>query len=214
MNIFVFGDSITEGFYDTECGGWCSRLIQDLMQKEVESGHTNNKHAVNFGIAGDTSEDVLARLTASLETRISSPNTPTDDFLLLAVGVNDSQYDIQTGENRISIDATITNLEKIISTARQYLKTIVIVGIAPVYETRVQPMPWKVTHGYGNEVINKYNAALQQLATTSGIRFIDMDSVYQNRESDFLPDGIHPNAAGHELIFQKVKEALVEESII
>ena len=95
-----------------------------------------------------------------------------------------------------------------------FVSKVVVVGLAPVYDTRVQPFVWLQTHGCSNEAIAPYNKALRQFSEEKDLSFIDMDNVYGDDVAGCLPDGIHPNAKGHQLIFERVKTALEKENIL
>lgn len=214
MRILAFGDSITQGFHDEERGGWCNRLITEVMKRELDSEYEYNRSVINLGISGDTSADVLQRVKAEIEARVLKYPVSNYDVLLLAIGVNDSQFTMDTKENKIVVTETEKNIRKTISVAEQFCEKVVIVGIAPVVDDRIQPMAWKPTHGYSNEVISLYNEKLSSIAREGGYVFIDLSDVYEGNVNDCLPDGIHPNAHGHRLIYERVKKALEVENIL
>lgn len=214
MRILVFGDSITQGFHDTEFGGWCNRLSSFVMKKEIESDYDYNKSVVNLGISGDTTADLVTRIKNESEARLLKYKTDTFDVLVLAIGVNDSQFTMSDKELKIPIAASRRNLDYVIDQMKSLFGKVVLVGIAPVFDERIQPMAWKPTHGYSNQIIESYNQMLKDFAIEHGCLFIDMDKVYGGNEKECLPDGIHPNAEGHRLIFEHVKESLEKEGIL
>jgi lysophospholipase L1-like esterase len=69
MRIFVFGDSIAHGFYDTG-GGWVGRISSTLHQKSLESiVHVDGSsyfEVFNLGISGDSTEGVLSRIKTEI----------------------------------------------------------------------------------------------------------------------------------------------------
>lgn len=213
MRILVFGDSITQGFHDAEAGGWCNRLLRDVMETEVASDYEYNKSIVNLGISGDTTGDVANRVRSETEARVLKYPTSDYDVVVLAIGVNDSQFTMASHEDKIPLETTLNNIEKIYSEIEDLVQSVVIVGIASVVDERIQPMSWKPTHGYSNENIARYNQAIAELAQTKGSLYIDLDNVYDETEQ-CLPDGIHPNARGHEQIYQRVKGVLEAEGIL
>lgn len=214
MRILVFGDSITQGFHDQESGGWCNRLIIEVMKREVESNYEYNKSVINLGISGDRTGDVLKRVKSETEARVLKYAASDYDVLLLAVGVNDSQFVMDTRKNEVSVEEVIQNLKEILKQTKGFVGKVVLLGIAPVFDNRIQPMVWKATHGYANEDIARYNAAIQSFAEENGCLFINMDDVYGEESDTCLPDGIHPNAEGHRRIYEKVKNALEAEGIL
>ncbi len=214
MRILVFGDSITQGFCDMSGGGWCNRLIKECFEREVVSDYQYNRTIFNLGVSGDNTSDLLKRVRAESEARILKYPPEDFDVAILAIGVNDSQYEMGTGQNRVSVAEMNKNLESIYQSISDLFKKIIIVGIAPVFDKRVQPMTWKTTHGYSNKEISRYNAVLQKFAIAHGQLFFNIQDVYQGKESVCLPDGIHPNELGHEYMYLKIKSMLEENKIL
>jgi len=205
MRILCFGDSITEGFHDTEGGGWCDRLKTHVFAKEVATDYSYDRTVINLGISGDTTGDILRRVKAETESRVLKFPTQTHDVLLLAVGVNDSMFAMESRANEVSLETFQKNLQEIQRLTSELVGQVVVVGIAPVVEERVQPMPWAPTLGYANTEIKRYDEALRQFASENGHVFIAMSDVFGNRIADYLPDGVHPNTAGHQLMFERIK---------
>jgi lysophospholipase L1-like esterase len=61
-----------------------------------------------------------------------------------------------------------------------------------------------------NRFIGRYNEALRGLASENEAVLVDVHSefVKHKRNILFAPDGVHPNAAGHALIYRAVKKQL------
>lgn len=214
MRILVFGDSITQGFFDEEQGGWCNRLVSLVNKREHDADYEYNKSVVNLGVSGDTTEDLLKRVKIETESRLLKYPVDDYDVAIVAIGVNDSQFEMDSHENKIPVEQSIENIANITSILKEYVAKLVFVGLAPVVDERIQPMSWKITHGYSNDDIARYNKAIKQFARENECLFIDMDGVYEGKEAECLPDGIHPNAEGHRMIFERVKEVLETEGIL
>ncbi len=213
MKIFVFGDSITEGYFDTDSGGWCNRLIQYVMKRELETDFSYNRQIFNLGVAGNTSADILARMESEIESR-GKKTSSEEKVLMIAVGVNDSQYNIETKETKVHINQFENNVLEMIKIGKDHQAKIVLTGLLPVVERLVQPMPWLPTHAYSNQMIDLYDDMLKVISENNICSYLSLRNIFADDTESYFVDGIHPNAAGHELIFQRVKEALVEESII
>lgn len=97
MRILIFGDSIVQGFYDTDLGGWVNRLAVYSMSKVISSDYTYSKDIFNIGISGHNTERLLNRIECELDARTHGEN----DIIMFSIGVNDSSYEIKTGEKRI-----------------------------------------------------------------------------------------------------------------
>jgi lysophospholipase L1-like esterase len=120
-------------------------LSFSYCKREVESNFEYNKVAVNLGISGGTTADVLSRIKAETEARVL--NYPGDDDVVVSsVGVNDFQYEIESGTNKVSINKSKENILTIHNEISGLVGRIVVVGLAPVFDERIQPMAWKPTH--------------------------------------------------------------------
>lgn len=148
MRIIIFGDSITQGFWDTEHGGWANRLHINEMRRGVESAFENSK----------------------------------------------MQY------------AEIIQKAKMVG-------PVALVGIAPIDETKLDPIPWHLTHSYLEESRRVFDEAVQQLAAEYGCIYIAMGDVFGDDVAGKTVDGIHPNAEGHRLMFERIRGALSEAGL-
>ena len=90
MRILVFGDSITQGFWDMR-GGWVQRFASKVHQASLDNMlHGDGKGYIevfNLGISGDTSEGVIGRLKQEVEARRTDDKS---EIIILSIGINDS----------------------------------------------------------------------------------------------------------------------------
>ncbi|HEX9609106.1 MAG TPA: GDSL-type esterase/lipase family protein [Candidatus Paceibacterota bacterium] len=196
MTICVFGDSIAWGAYDVE-GGWVERLKRYVWT-------THDGEVYNLGISGDTSDGVLARLTQE-----AKPREP--DLIIIAVGVNDAQYEETPSNPRTSIESFSENINAIANEAKALAKKVVFIGLTCVDESRTKPISWSPKKFYDNERIRAYNEALMVAAGSmhhSCVRTFDLLEV-----SDF-EDGLHPNSKGHEKLFEHIKDELEKSNLL
>jgi len=61
MKVLIFGDSITQGFWDIE-GGWAARLRKTYDQKAVDSDDYDQPTIFNLGVSGNSNGDVIKPL--------------------------------------------------------------------------------------------------------------------------------------------------------
>ncbi|KKP79549.1 MAG: hypothetical protein A2271_01445 [Candidatus Moranbacteria bacterium RIFOXYA12_FULL_35_19] len=196
--INIFGDSIAWGAWD-DMGGWANRLRNHLARDP-----DNYLKVYNLGISGNNSDKLLERFNAENEAR--NPNT-----IIIAIGINDSQY-INSKENpRITLQKFENNLLELIDQAKKYTQEIIFVGIAKVDEKKVMPTPWDSTKFYDNENVSLYNEKIKEFCRNSGLMFVEMFDLLD--ESD-LEDGLHPNTKGHEKMFLRVKDYFIKNKII
>lgn len=210
MNILIFGDSITQGFHDTKMGGWVNRLAIHLMDKEVEGDQYGDYSVFNLGIFGDNSADLIKRLPTELATRMDKDG----GLVIIAIGTNDSYFSVETRESKISLDEFEKNLRSCVDLAKEKSAKVCLVSPIPVIDKMLQPIPWKTTHCYSNERLDEYKEIVKKVATKTGCLLIETQDVFNPNPEDYLPDGVHPNAEGHRLVFERVLKELEKEGII
>lgn len=89
MRILVFGDSIAQGFWDSD-GGWVNRLRRQYDLMKIEGGHEDPPTIFNLGISSNSSEDVVHRM----EHEIIARQLPGEELcVVIAIGVNDSRLE-------------------------------------------------------------------------------------------------------------------------
>ena len=91
MRVLIFGDSITQGFWDTD-GGWVQRIRKAYDEETIKADY-ELPTIFNMGISGDSSGDIVEQFEAETKARYN------DDGIgfVFAVGVNDLR--IKSGVN-------------------------------------------------------------------------------------------------------------------
>jgi len=196
--INVFGDSIIWGASD-DLGGWVNRLRNNLAQDQ-----DNYLKVYNLGISGNNSDGLLKRF--NFENEFRNPNT-----IIIAIGINDSQYINSKNNPRVSLQKFESNLLELINQAKKYTQEIIFIGLIKVDEKKVMPIQWDSTKFYDNENIFLYNEKIKEICKNNELMFVEMFDLLD--ESD-LDDGLHPNTKGHEKMFLRVKYFLKENKII
>ena len=143
-----------------------------------------NATAINSGETGNTTANGLARIDVELQQPI--------DVFVEALGVNDA-------ENKLPATVAEANIQAIfdrVRLANPGVKLVVAGMDVPKFMTRPQ--------------LVEYQAMFQRLAAANGATLIPnfLAGVTGNRDLN-LPDHIHPNAAGHQLISQTMFGVLV-----
>lgn len=159
-----------------------------------------------LSVPGDTSVDLLKRIEFEIASRHSDSASMV---IVIAIGINDSQFSRADKENKVPLPMFRTNLQKIISLARKQTSQIVVMGLTPVNDLLVNPIPWSPMFAYSTENVQKYNRALRKVAEEEQVLFLDIDeslSSYQYEE--ILYDGVHPNTKGHQVLFETLLKEL------
>lgn len=195
-HFYVFGDSIAQGSWDP-FGGWVQR-VRRVLDEHYLNDPDKRFLSFNMGISGDTSERILKRFPAEMKARY---NADEPLIILFAVGMNDSLVDFETGTNQISEADFEDNIKKLTGLARQYTDKIGFVGLNPINEAEVNPIPWSPGSAYWFNAVHSYNSILDRFCADNDIPFVDVWARWQGEDyKDWLFDGVHPNALGHQKI--------------
>src|SRR3990172_2179226 len=139
MNLLIFGSSITWGAWDDE-GGWAQR-IKNLADKKAATLNYDNYTAVYcLGVSGDNTEDLLQRFDIEVRARLDDEDKT---LVVIEIGINDSQYILSENQHRISPEKYKENLLTLIKKSKQHNADIIFVGLTPVDDSKVDPIPWK-----------------------------------------------------------------------
>lgn len=207
----VFGDSITYGAWDKECG-WVQRL-REVLDKKTMSSHGKFYYIVyNMGISGDTTEDLLKRF--EFETKQRKKDTE-ENVILFAIGINDSQFIHSKKAFKVPSYNFKINVEKLIKMAKKYSSKIAFIGLTPVEEVKTTPILWDKNKSYTNKHIQRYNEIVKNSCKQNKVPFIEIfDDWIKTDYKKLLYDGLHPNSKGHQRIFEAVRNYLTKNKII
>jgi acyl-CoA thioesterase-1 len=176
--IFVFGDSLSEGVAITPHQAWPMLLVEKLRPIGP------NFRVINASASGGTTEGGLRRLPPHLENPI--------DIFILELGINDAF-------NGIPLEQTSANLQSIIDQvkARNPNASIVIVGIQFPIAAPDSEYATAFVKMFGELAAKNHTALVPNL----------LEGVVGEPKLN-LPDGIHPNAAGHKILVENVWRVL------
>ena len=187
QNIIFFGDSLTAGY---RLPG--SAAFPALLQQRLNDLNLPYK-TFNYGVSGETSAGGRQRLAAVLARQ------PVDVFVL-ELGAND-------GLRGIPVRETTDNLQYILDeVGRQYpAARRVLVGLEFPFDLGPLGGP-RLAH-YAQE----FKSLFRTLADRNQIPLVPflLQGVLGQRALN-LPDGVHPNAAGHQVLADNVWEVLRE----
>ncbi len=208
MQIIVFGDSIVRGASDRKNGGWVQ-----LLKSYVENKSDFNDTVYNLGSGGDSSSDILERFEQELKHRSKRADK---NIVIVSVGVNDSYY-FEEDEKKTNVSEAQyqKNPKKLIAIARKYTKSVFFIGLLPVDNARVQPIPWHKEVSYSYENCEKYNELAKEVCRKENVAFLDIFGfLVKTNYKKLLADGVHPNSAGHRKIFGLVLNFLKRNRVL
>jgi lysophospholipase L1-like esterase len=134
--------------------------------------------------AGDPA--ALSRFTSLAMSRVY-------EVALLMEGSNDIYGG--TGGNPLGIPPAIANLRRMIGVARTSNVRVFLATVPPM-----NPAGSRGVLGY--QTVPALNAELRLLALSEGVPLVDVFLAFNNNFTLLSADGLHPNAAGYELIGQ------------
>lgn len=170
--VLVLGDSLSSGHGIAEQQGWVN-----LLRDELDDNGYPHK-VVNASVSGDTTQDALSRLDATLERH-------RPDIVIVELGGND-------GLRAFSIDTIESNLSRILDGIRENDAKIVLAGMrmppnyGPVYTQAFEDLYATVAERFDAALVPSF---MEGVATDPQL---------------MQDDGIHPNAAAQPLLLENV----------
>jgi acyl-CoA thioesterase-1 len=157
------------------------RAFPSLVERMLrERGHS--VRVTNAGISGSTSASAVSRLRWQLRSR--------PEIVVLALGGND-------GLRGVDVEATRANLSAAIELAKESGARVLLAGL-------------KLPPNYGREYTDSFEAIFPALAKQHGVALLPflLEGVAADPALN-LPDGIHPNERGAEIVARNVLAALL-----
>lgn len=155
-----------------------------LVERNLKSKKFNVV-VTNGGVSGSTSASGVTRLKWHLKKKI--------DVLVLELGAND-------GLRGLKLEETQKNLIEIIKHAKEKKVKVLLLGLL---------MP----PNYGKKYVDDFEKMYSTIAKSEKVPFLPfvLNDVAGKSELN-LPDGIHPNAKGHEIVAKSVTD-FVEKNL-
>lgn len=175
-----------------EKGGWVNRLWFYVAKRDEDYVEIYNQ-----SISGGTTETILERFENEAKIRGA-------DAIIFQTGGNDASYD-KPNNFMVKPDKFRNNLEEIIKRAKKITNKIVFMDLKNCDESKTTPVPWIPIY-YTNENIQRYSKIMEDVCRENVIPFLDIGLL----NDDDFDDGLHPNFKGHNKIFEKVRNFLLE----
>lgn len=190
-SVCIFGDSIVNGFNDAEKGGWVSRL------RAMRFAQADAVPLYELGIPNETTTTLLVRFDSDV-----GPRNP--DCIIFAIGTHDAQYHAKLLAPETPPMAFEGNLRALFEKALTICPTVYALGLVGCDESRTVPL-LGTTSSYYAERMAEYNGLIEIIAAQKGVTFVPMLHLVP---PEHLHDGLHPDAAGHQLIAERVSKAV------
>lgn len=199
MIICVFGDSLAWGAWDEELGGWVNRLKLFLPPN-----YGYETEVYTLGISGETTDGLLKRF--EIEAKALKP-----DIIIFEIGKNDAAYRNSEDNPLVELEQFKQNISKLAKLAKKFTDKIIFLGLAEIDDSKTKPF-WEDI-SYNNKRLKMYETEIKQICEKDNIYFIKIRDLLTFKDFD-KEDALHPNAKGHEKIFERVKEFLVKNNWI
>ncbi|MBQ7301674.1 MAG: SGNH/GDSL hydrolase family protein [Clostridia bacterium] len=190
MKILFQGDSITDCSRGTGLGQGYPLLVSARLGLDAPGQH----EFFNFGISGNRVVDVYARIKKDCWNY-------APDVLSLLIGVNDVWHEIG-GQNGVEADRFYTVLKMLADDTLARFPEIRMIFMEPfVLNTGVVAENWD----YFREETALRADAVRRVADECGAFFLPLQKAFDDAcavcdASYWLRDGVHPTAAGHQMI--------------
>lgn len=204
--VFNFlGDSITEG---------CRVSASDKIFHQLIGQQYGMQHCYNYGVGGthiarqvipnkvDTHQDLTFELRAEIMDRRADAVVVfggTNDF-----GLGDAPFGTQDSEDIYTFCGAVNSL---INKLRRDFPDADIVFMTPLHR-----LAEDVPSPRSGKTLAEYAAAIREICAQRGVPVIDLFSINPLDAADetLLPDGLHPNDAGHRILAQVVADELLK----
>lgn len=194
MKILFQGDSITDAGRNREDGSSKGMGYPTLVAAKLGFDYPNEYEFINRGVSGNRISDLFARIKQDMINE--SP-----DVMSILIGVNDvwteilGRFGIREELFETIYDLLIHELKTALPNLRiMIMEPFVLKGTATEHSLEE----------FQTEVALR-GAAARRVAEKHGLEFIPLQKKFDEAvklaaESYWLYDGVHPTAAGHELI--------------
>ena len=209
--IFILGASSVYGV-GAEHNGW-GDLVKSYIHSKLYApdGLGEICEVFNFAKAGSTIEFVANTFPWICENYQRGSELIT----LVSVGGNDAKAQNALDNYVCTPDAFREKITSLCSLLKARSKHVIFVSNGYVDETKVSPKPSPFGDGnvsyFTNERRSQFNAITKEVAESMGFNFIAVDCDKDTWINEYLyKDGLHPNQAGYELVFETLKPKLDE----
>lgn len=179
--VLAFGDSLYAGYGLAQDQSFPAVLERELEKEGIRA------EVVNAGVSGDTTAAGLARLSFTLDGLSRKP-----DLAIVGLGANDALRGLDPTETRRNLEAILGELD------RRGIPVMLTGMLAP--------------RNLGRDYASRFDALYPELAKRYGA---ELDPFFLEgvitRPDLLLDDGLHPNAAGVEVMANRLAPQVAQE---
>ena len=173
------------GTGDSECLGWAGRICQDGFSKGFEITY------YNLGVRRETSTELRKRWLQEVSYRLPQQY---NGRVVFSFGANDTT--IENGKTRVALQDSITNLQDILSIAKD-LYPVLVISPPPIDDKEQNQRISDLSKEFAS-VCNQLNVPYLNVFP----ELIESD-IWMNEVKQY--DGAHPRAAGYQVFAEIVQ---------
>lgn len=207
MKKFLFqGDSITDANRDDEnndnFGLGCGYAL--MLAADCLKNRKNEFEFINRGVSGDRITDIYARIKEDIINL-------KPDYMSILVGVNDVSHEL-TQNCGVSPEKFEKIYGMLIEEVTEALPEIRIMILEPFV---LKGLHTNVRWDEFSTEVGKMAIKSARVAEKFGLKFVPLQKLFDSLSADgnyryWSVDGIHPTAAGHQLIKEELYKAFAE----
>ncbi len=185
IRICFVGESFVNGTGDSEYLGWTGRICQDAFLKGFDITY------YNLGVRRETSTELRKRWRREISYRLPQE---CDGRIVFSFGTNDTT--IENSKTRIALQDSISNLQDILSIAKDLYPVLVV--SAPPIEDKEQ-----------NQRISELSKEFAKVCNQLNVPYLDIFSeliksdIWMDEVKNY--DGAHPRAGGYQVFAEIVQ---------
>ncbi len=203
--ILCFGDSITHGRGEMPSIGWVGRL------KNYYESQDFYNCVFNLGMPADTSSNLLARFDVEAKARTVYNRPDTEYSIIISIGTNDIGGKGSSDAVVVDRDEFRKNILSLISKAKGFTRKIVFISTLPVDDSK-SPVEDRY---FTNKKQEEYNHIVKDCCKEENVLYLDLFSEWVKiNYLELLADYVHPNTKGYGLMFEQIKDFLIEKGLI
>lgn len=214
--LFLFGDSIVAGVGDLY-GGWAGRLCRKLIEDQSDTGHHAKEieyYPYNLGVRGNRIEDTLSRIELEIEARLNLDDRQEPVRIIISAGLNDCLFINEEKKPVTEIEVFTSQVEELLHKASRYSGEIYFVGLFPVDESLVDPLPACREVSFKNDIIKIYNSKISNVCQLHKVPFLSLfdEILSMPNYCDLLFDGVHPKPELYDFLANRIEKFVFKKS--
>lgn len=207
--IFILGSSMVYGVGGPN-GGWADLIKQYLHQKMYGENGVGEKYEIyNFGKSGATIDFVKDTFKSQLDAYDRKQKT----IILVSVGGNNTKAEETPNNFASTPEKYESEMRELLGLLKQNCDGLILVGSnRPVDESKTNPKLNPLTGGksyFTNARRQQFSGIIKEICEDMEIDLVDIVADEKDWLNNYIyADGLHPNGAGHQLVFESIKPAL------